>query len=191
MNVKKVFKKAGEILGAVVIVVEVVTILLFIVTKMQGGVPSLFGYNMYVIKSGSMKPELDIDDVIISRVYDGEELCEGDVVQYVSKSGEKAGEIITHQIVSIEGSGYEAAIRTKGLANSEADPPIKGSDVIAVMKHKAVLLDDIYKWITHPLGFVFLVICPMLGMIIYEIVSIVRSIRKETEEIGKGEDNNE
>ncbi len=188
MNIKKALQKIGSVIGALVIVLEVVIILLFILTKVQGGVPSLLGYNMYVIVSGSMSPELEIGDVIISRAYGGEELQVGDVVQYVAKSGEKAGEIITHEIVRIEGSGYDATIVTKGVANPEEDPAISGRDVLSVMKHKTFILDKFYGLIMHPAGFVILVILPMAGMIVYEIVEMVRSIRKEAKEIEKGEE---
>ena len=94
MKIKKIVKKVASVLCVCLVVLEILVITIIVASKMSGGVPSVLGYNMYVIASPSMSPELEIGDVIISKAYDGGDLEVGDVVQFVSRSGETQGKII-------------------------------------------------------------------------------------------------
>ena len=82
--------------------------------------PDYFGYTFFEVASGSMKPTLKINDVIIVKIgYD--DLKKGDIIAF---KGEDA--IITHRILFIEGD----VITVKGDNNSVVDKPIKQSQVI-------------------------------------------------------------
>ncbi len=186
----KIIKKIASVLSSILIVIEIIVIAVLVFSKMSGGVPSLLGHNMYVIASPSMSPELEVGDVIISKEYGGEALAVGDVVQYVAKSGSKKGEIITHQIISMDDEP-NGMIVTKGIANSTPDDPIQRDDVISVMKYKTVVVDDIYRVIGSTWGFVLLVMLPLFGMIVFEIVNFVADIKKEKEEVEYHENNQE
>ena len=178
-RIKKAGKSILHALSIVIVAIEIVLILFLVLTKMSGGVPTVFGHSVYVIASPSMTPELEVGDIIIAKAYDGGALRVGDVVEYVGKSGDMKGKIITHKIISIDGEGAERTIITKGTANTEADPPIKPSDVISVMKYKTVVIDKIYRVISTTWGFLCLVILPMIAMIVSEIVDLARQIKKE------------
>lgn len=186
INVKKAGKALLRAVSILIVVIEIVMILFLVLTKVSGGVPSLFGHSVYVIVSPSMTPELEIGDVIIARKYDGGELETGDVVQYMGKSGDAKGKIITHKIISIEGEGEDRIIVTKGTANTQADQPITPAEVLSTMTYKTVVIDKIYRLISTTPGFICLVILPLAAMIISEIVELVRQIQKEKE--GEGED---
>lgn len=180
---KGIIKKITGVLGGVLLAIEVVLLLLLVISRINGGVPTLFGHNMYVIVSPSMTPELEVGDMILSRVYDGGELKVGDVVQYVGKTGDTQGKIITHKIISIDGD----VITTKGVANALPDAPITRSDVIGVMKYKFVVIDKIYAVISSTWGFLLLVLLPMCAIIVFEIVNLAIDIRKEKEITQNGE----
>lgn len=179
MKKNQLLKKASSVFSSIVIAAEIIIIIFIVVTKISGGAPSLFGYRMYVIVSPSMSPEINVGDVIISKMYENETLAVDDVIQYQGKSGDVAGKIITHKIISIDGEGKDATIVTKGVANTDPDSPIRGSDVIAVMKYKTVIIGPMYKVFTSTAGFIFLVMLPLAGMIAYEIVNLAIEIRKE------------
>lgn len=185
MKLKNILKKVGSALCGVLIALEILVIAFLVISRMSGGVPSLFGYNVYVIVSPSMTPELEVGDVIVSRVYRGDGLEVGDVVQYVAKSGVIRGEIITHKIISI--SEEDGTVVTKGVANSQPDAPIREEDVLAVMTYKAVILDDVYAVVNHPAGFILLVILPMAAMIVAEMVNLAREIHEEKQRMKKEE----
>lgn len=184
MNKKTFLKKILSFLGGVIIAIEMVAIAFLLIVKISGGVPSFFGYNMYVIVSPSMSPVLEVGDVIISKEYTEGQLSVGDTVQYVGKYGDAKGKIITHQIIGVSGEGSDAVVITKGVANAEPDPPIHASDVIAVMQYKTHVIDKIYRAISTTAGFICLVLLPMMAMIVYEIVDLAKELHKEKEEKG-------
>ena len=129
-----------------------------------------------------MEPEIKVGDVIISRVYDGGELHEGDVVTYVGSSGDVNGMLITHEVISVSGEGDSRTLTTKGVANPVADPPISVKDVRAVFVYKTVLIGPIYRVISNIWGFIFLVALPMVAMIVGEVINLVREWRNQKEE---------
>ena len=100
---KKALKITGRIFGALIIAFEVLLILFLVLSKVQGGAPSIFGYRMYFVSSGSMRPYLEIGDIIISEEYEGGELLPGeDIVTYYGQvNGQTA--LITHRVISVEG----------------------------------------------------------------------------------------
>lgn len=179
IKVKSIAKKAMQILSIALVIIEILVIGSIVITKVSGNVPNLFGYSLYVIASPSMSPDLEIGDVIVSRQYKGGELREGQVVEYIGKSGDMAGKIITHRIVSISGEGDDRVIITKGTANTDEDPPISPSDIIAVMTYKTVVIDKIYAVLSTTVGFIFLVLLPMMAMIITEVVRLMLDVKGE------------
>jgi len=72
--------------------------------------PMPFGVGMAVVLSGSMEPELSVDDVIIVQQQDGYEV--NDVVVYQSGSS-----LVVHRVVRIDGE----KVVTKGDANNAED----------------------------------------------------------------------
>ena len=183
MKKNKVIKKITSILCGCLIVLEIILIAVIVLSKMSGGVPAIFGHNMYVIASPSMSPELEVGDIVISKIYNGEPLEVGDVVQFVSNSGESAGKIITHKIIWIGGENNDEII-TKGVANPKADSPITRADVISVVKYKTFIVNRIYGVISTSWGFILFVTIPLAAMIVLEIVSLSKDIKKEIKEAG-------
>lgn len=176
---KKALKITGRVLGAILIVVEILLIIFLVVSKAQGGPPTLFGRQMYFIRSGSMSTYLEVGDVIICEKYDGGELLagkDGDIVTYMGEVGGKP-ELITHRVISVSGD----TVITKGDANDVADSPISKDEIVAVMVHKTVVIDKIYAVISTTWGFWLLIFTPIALLIISEIISLVKEIKKEKE----------
>lgn len=187
---KKIFSGVGRGCSVAVVILEVIVILFLVISKIQGVPPTLFGHQMYFIVTGSMSPYLAEKDIIISKKYDGGELRageDGDVVTYYGEVGGKPA-MITHRVISVDGD----KVITKGDAPGvTADSPIAKDDIEAVMVYKTVVLDKIYKVISNAWGFWLLVFTPIALLIIAEIVSLVKEIKKEKEgadENGKEEE---
>ena len=96
--------------------------------RMLGGnaLPMPFGFGMTVVLSGSMEPELSVDDLLIVTPADTYEV--GDVVVFQTQRT-----AVVHRIVAINGD----EIITRGDANSSDDEPItlqniKGRVVCAI-----------------------------------------------------------
>ena len=172
---KKKISKIGSILTTLLIIVEAIVIVAVVVCRVSGQIPSVFGYQFYVIVSPSMEPQIHVGDMIVSKKYAGEDLQVGDVVTYLGLSGEMAGKMITHEIVEIS----DDTIVTKGCANSTADPPVSREDIQAVMKGKAVILSAVYDVMSSTIGFIALVMLPLATMTVWEIVTLIIQIKKE------------
>lgn len=184
---KKALKIVGRVLSIALIVIEVLIIIFLVVSKVQGDTPTLFGYQMYFIRTGSMEPYLEPGDVIISKKYDGRELVSGengDVVTYRGSIGNRA-ELITHRVIEVDGD----EIITQGDANNVADSPITKNEIEAVMVHKTVVIDKIYKVISTTWGFWLLIFMPIAILIISEIVSLAKELKKEKDEVAEENEN--
>ena len=188
-GVKKAFKGIGRALSIVLIVFEVLIIVFLVVSKVQGNPPTLLGHQMYFIRTGSMSPYLEPGDVIISKKYDGGELVagnDGDVVTYYGNVNGNV-EMITHRVIEIDGE----KIVTKGDFNNTVDSPITKNDIEAVMVYKTVVIDKIYMIISSTWGFWLLIFTPIALLIVSEIVSLVKELKREKEEADENEEGNE
>lgn len=78
--------------------------------------PSFFGIKTYVIISGSMEPNINIGDMVITKSKENE-LKVGDIISY-----RKGQSVITHRISQIiENENGETTYRTKGDNNNAED----------------------------------------------------------------------
>lgn len=181
---KKALKVTGRVFGAALIAFEVLLIIFLVVSKVQGGPPTLFGHQMYFIRSGSMRPYLEIGDVIVSEKYDGGELSAGEDGDVVTYYGDVEGrvELITHRVISVDGD----TVITQGDDNNTADAPITKDEIEAVMVYKTVIIDDIYGVISTTWGFWLLIFTPIALLIVSEVISLVKEIKKEKQEADDG-----
>ncbi|MGI6239577.1 MAG: signal peptidase I [Christensenellales bacterium] len=90
-------------------------------TKRETGIPSVFGFSVFRVETGSMVPTLPIGSFIVARaVPDPGAIEVGTIVTY--RTGE--GTVVTHRIIEVvEMEGGGAAYRTKG------DNPINSPDM--------------------------------------------------------------
>jgi len=85
--------------------------------------PGFFGYQRYVITSGSMTGTYDRGSVVFDEVVPVTDLQVGDVITYTPPTGSGPSGRITHRIVWIGSDQLgRPALRTKGDANDAADP---------------------------------------------------------------------
>ncbi len=101
-------KKKGAGLTALLVVLVVIT-----VTVLIG---KIIGINVYVITSASMKPELNVGDVVMTMPYKFEDLKEGDIITFYNNSKLQTA---THRITAINRDSK--AFITKGDNNDFAD----------------------------------------------------------------------
>jgi len=106
----------GRVLGWVALVCVVLLAGLMVV-------PTILGYERYVIVSGSMDPAIPTGSVVYDRVVPVEELELGDVITFVPPVEYGIDAPVTHRIVDIAtGDGEGAPVfRTKGDANDSMD----------------------------------------------------------------------
>lgn len=81
---------------------------------------NVFGYSYFVVATGSMSGEIEVDDIIFIKLTDNVNV--DDIITFKNNDGD----IITHRVIIKNGN----EIITKGDANNSADDPINRSQII-------------------------------------------------------------
>jgi signal peptidase len=112
MSLSSLRKIASALLVTVAAAVALLTI-----------VPTLAGYQRYVILTGSMTGTYDPGSVVFDKPVPVRDLRVGDVITYAPPRGESPMPLVTHRIVSIKSArDGRPVFRTKGDANPTPDP---------------------------------------------------------------------
>lgn len=93
----------------------------------SGELPSSLNIEMYTIISESMKPRLNVNDIIfVKKGYTNDEFKKGNIITYKKENGE----LITHRIEEVVSSDLKNAYITKGDNNETVDDEIVTYDMI-------------------------------------------------------------
>lgn len=189
MNVARIVK---NVICWAIIVVLVFAVITFLLQRVNGSTPSVFGYTLQRVETGSMEPELHVQDVILSReISDKSEIAVDDIVTFQGDSRFENRKV-THRVLFapyLDSEG-EWAIVTKGDANFVDDGAIKLKDVESKMIRKVDFLRDLYSFFFSPWGliiFIFLMILIFFDevMNLIHIFSGKYEEREEEESIGQ------
>lgn len=192
-NVKKVFDIAYKIyhfvakvfLYSILIILILVAVgfsayIVDLVKNIKSGEtkPPLLG--AYVIISPSMVPTIKVEDAIIILREEPEQLKVGDIITFNSSDPRYSGLTITHRIVGIEKSKDENLLfRTKGDNNNSEDTALVSADnIYGRVILKIPKIGYIQYVLTQSYGWLLLVVIPCLGIVIYDIIKLVKSVRK-------------
>ncbi len=78
--------------------------------------PEIFGMKTFNIISGSMEPNISVDDIVITKKCDKMDIQLNDIITYRAE-----GETITHRVINIEFINNKVYYTTKGDSNEVAD----------------------------------------------------------------------
>ncbi len=134
--------------------------------------PTVFGYTTAVVVSGSMRPAIEVDDVILIKKQAAYQV--GDIIVY-----ETADYLITHRVVEVTDKGYI----TKGDANTIPDAEVAREAVrgrVVKVMHTA---GRVLEFLKTPLGMLVLVAGVFVVLYLPEILS--RIFGKRSDYIGK------
>lgn len=117
---RRLIKGTGLFFFAVIVLLLVSMLYSVLLAKSKGETPYLFGYQFYVVKSGSMSPTLNVGTVILSKTpMDSSKLNVDDIVTFKTENNA----IVTHRIIEvIKTEDGQVKYRTKG------DNPINSPD---------------------------------------------------------------
>ena len=173
-TISKIYKVCSYCLFGLIICLS----LFVLVLRFLGETPSVFGYCFYYVLTESMEPEIQAGEMILGQYTEPAELCVGDVVTYLGDTGSLSGKIITHKIIEIDGD----IITTKGVANDFADPPINSSQILSRYVTTIPMAGKLFSAINSKIGFLFLIVTPLLLLIVNEISIIVKACKEDKEE---------
>ncbi len=126
------------------------------------------GYNLYLVRSESMRPTFNMGDLIITGPLNNPisgEVKPGTIITY-----EHNNELITHRVLSIESK----TLVTKGDATEDADPwTVTFSDVKGIHLVKIPYVGYLTSFIQTKLGWFLAIIIPaalLVGWLAKDIV---------------------
>ncbi|MEG2200439.1 MAG: signal peptidase I [Anaerovorax sp.] len=158
----------------------------------KGQAPNLFGVSMMRVVSGSMEPTIADGAVILVKKINPDDLKVGDAISFYAIDPGIAGEINTHRIVEITQDQGRRCFITKGDANGIQDPyGVYDEKIIGKVIFDSKLLGYFISVVASKYGFLFLILLPLLGIVIFNLKDIIRLINQEVEEELKLEEETE
>ena len=189
-KVFRIIKLIKNIICWTLIAVLVFTLVVFFMSRINGSTPSVFGYSIFRVSSGSMEPELMVGDIILDKTVDNpEDLKVGDVITF--KSSDYGDMLVTHKIIKApyEENG-KLMLQTKGIANEVEDKPISVDNVKGIMICKVDYLETVYNVFLSPWG--LLILIALIVIIFFdEIITIVKILTNNDKSVKDADNINE
>ncbi len=131
------------------------------------------GHRSYTVMSGSMRPAIDIGDIVVNRPIRPRDAHIGDVVTF--KDPTRDGHLITHRVVSLAARGPDVAVVTRGDANTGTEH----WSVPAGGRIGRVIIDVpragfVMAWLHRPKALLLVIVLPALVLAAFEIRAIWR-----------------
>lgn len=182
----KLIKLLGNILYGISFVIILLILIVVLIQRFSNNNIAIFGIRIFCVASGSMLPEYEVGDILISAETDPENINVGDAITYLGDEGSVDGRVVTHQVIKrIPDENGKYLFITKGTANAIEDPVVSEDQIYGKVVYKVVTLSFICKLLQNLYGFYFIIIVP-LAIIIAKIMFNIIVARHE-----KQEENNE
>lgn len=166
----KALKIIGNILYALALIIVILILILVLIQRVSDNNMALGGIRIYNVATGSMIPEYQVGDILISKEVEPEEIKIGDDVTYISKEN---GKLITHRVVNIREENGKYYFITRGISNTADDKEISEDQIYGKVIYKPVILSSINKIIKNMYAFYFLIIVPMAIIIAKMLVNFI------------------
>ncbi len=140
-------------------------------TLVGNAMPMPFGVGLSVVMSGSMEPELRVNDLVVVRSQDSYE--KGDIVVY-----QDGGSLVIHRIIEIR----DDKVITKGDANDVPDRPVPVRDIKGRYTGRIPFVGVILLFFKSPAGFVLMLLAAVV-LFEYPYIKERKNAAKRQEEI--------
>lgn len=119
-------KKIKDILNYTLIIIMAVVLISFAYTKYTEGIPSVGGYRLLYVPTGSMEPTISAHSFIIGKSIAHTDYKEGDICTYKYSDGNSSMHIV-HRII---GTNADGQYIFKGDNNMLSDPkPVEAAQI--------------------------------------------------------------
>ncbi len=150
-------------------------------SKISGGTPSVLGYQLYGVLSGSMngtqKTSFDTGSLVFVKAIDVQKIEVGDIITFRGLSIDAP--LTTHRVVGINNEDSLSFV-TRGDANSVNDPkPISAEKVVGTVRGHLPFIGYLTGFAETRTGLIFLVFVPGAIIITYELFNIYRTLKND------------
>ena len=197
-KVKSILTRVFTAFSALLFVFGLV-VFVCVLNASAGKVPSVFGFSLLQVQTGSMVPEYEIGTVVVTKKVDARELKVGDVISFYSLDKDISGKVNTHRIVRIEHGGDDNApyFTTKGDHNNEVDKTkVWPSQLVGkVVYDLGTVSGSVIGVFRNPNVILFVIVIPLIFITFGEAVNLVSLIaeskfQKKEESNGDPEEKN-
>lgn len=115
---EKALKIIRNIVFYIVIAFFITISVMMLNFKRQGVQPSILGYKLFIVQTGSMQPRIDVGDLILVKEVAINDIEKDDVITFRS---DKSNNITTHRVKQVLNEDSIEFV-TKGDANNVEDP---------------------------------------------------------------------
>ena len=144
---------------------------------------TVFGFRLFTVATGSMKGVYNVNDVIAVKDFDNKKLKVGDDIAFIGNRGGLENKLVTHRIIKIEEESNVRIFTTKGVKNSVEDPSITESQILGKVVGVVPVVTQINHVVKSQLGFFCLIFCPLVLVIVLEILQTITDIKLENNEL--------
>ena len=155
-KVGKTLKFAGRMLCFVLVSLLIGVSLVFANARMvlHKQLPMIGGYGQAVVLSGSMSPEIEVNDLLIIKKCDKYKI--GDIITFVDSSND----LVTHRIVYIS----EEEVITQGDANNIADQPFEPERIQGKVVHIIPKIGRLTEMLQNPVIVIMIVVIFIMSL---------------------------
>ena len=168
---KIIYKIFDKILMFFIIICSLIAIMIVIqIIKEPNQIPSLLGYKVLQVVSGSMEDVFKVGDVILIKETKQEDIKKGDIITY------KKENFITHRIIEMNKTNDTMYYTTKGDSNNVNDTEkVKYEEIEGKSITKFVCIGRLINFLNTTEGFIILVSLPIIVI----VFTIFRELRKK------------
>ncbi len=169
--VVRVLHLLGNVAFGCLMVLMLALVFFLVKSNLSGGTPSIAGYQMYVVLSGSMSPAFDAGSIVMVQPVEAREVSVGDVITFRDPTDNKT--FVTHRVVAIDTEDGLSFI-TKGDANSVEDfEPVPDDNVVGMVQMSVPYAGYIVSFARTKKGLLSLVIVPGVLIILFELRNLL------------------
>ena len=143
-------------------------------THATGQSPGRMNLVPMVVLSGSMQPQINAGDVVISKSVKPKNIKVGEIITYKDRHNS----LITHRVVAIIEKKEAPVFITKGDANNVVDQsPVYPAQIVGVKTLRIPYGGYIANFIKSKTGFSLIIILPTIFLLCGELKNILLKIR--------------
>ena len=168
INAKKIIKTVLIILYQILVIMALILTMVIVLQRISANNQSIGGYKIFRVITGSMEPEYEVGEVVISKEVNPKDIKVGDDIVYLGRVGEYSGKIIMHNVVAIDtDENGDLIFHAKGLqSNSVEDPQIREDQIYGVVTYTSSVLTILYDLATNIYSIFAIVIILVLNVFI-------------------------
>ena len=178
----KIFKIVYGTLKKIFFTILILYVVFICVQRLSGN-NTVFGFRLFTVATGSMKGVYNVNDVIAVKDFDNKKLKVGDDIAFIGNRGGLENKLVTHRIIKIEEESNGRIFTTKGVKNSVEDPSITESQILGKVVGVVPVVTQINHVVKSQLGFFCLIFCPLVLVIVLEILQTITDIKLENNEL--------